>query len=152
MKVNAHRISAKTFVATLALTVGVVGCAILPAPEGVVGGVDLPADLSLVLQQGMSKGDVIARFGAPAKHTRLGQVTTLVYNEVYQHEHNRVRLFGTPIGSDHRTRTQLSLVFLDEALIQAWADVSGIGQEPERKWLLGAPKAEDGSATPPPVP
>ncbi len=146
----ADRTPSMAFLAIAALTLTGVGCSILPAPEGVVGGVDLPQDLSLVLQEGMSKGDVIARFGAPAKHTRHGQVTTLVYNEVYQQGHNRVRLFGTPIGSDERTRTQLSLVFLDDALIQAWVDVSGIGQEPERKWLLGAPAGKEGSPAPPP--
>jgi hypothetical protein len=152
MMAIADRTSSMAFLSTLMLAFTMLGCSILPAPEGVVGGVDLPADLSLVLQEGMSKGDVIARFGAPVKHTRHGQVTTLVYNEVYQQGHNRVRLFGTPIGSDERTRTQLSLVFLDEALIQAWVDVSGIGQEPERKWLLGAPMGNEGNSAPPPGP
>jgi hypothetical protein len=149
MRMNARRIPSMTLLATIVLTTGFTGCAILGAPEGVVGGVELPADLSLVLQPGMSKGDVIARFGAPAKHTRLGQVTTLAYYEVYQEGHDRLRLFGTPVGSDHRTQTQLSLVFLDDALIQAWVEISGIGEAPERKWLLGAPKAADVNPAPP---
>jgi hypothetical protein len=149
---SVRRIPSMAFLATIVLTTGFTGCAILGAPEGGVAGVDLPADLSLVLQPGMRKGEVIARFGAPAKHTRLGQVTTLAYYEVYQEGHDRLRLFGTPVGSDHRTQTQLSLVFLDDALIQAWVEISGIGEEPERKWLLGAPKAEDDHPAPPPAP
>jgi len=151
MSVIAHRLSSLALLAAVSSLVGVAGCVTGWAPEGVVGGVDLPSDLSLVLREGMRSGDLIARFGAPAKLTRVGQITTLVYYEVYQEGHNRVTLFGTPVGSDGRIRTQLHLVFFDDALMQAWVDLAGIGQEPERKWLLGAPKAEGDNSSPRPA-
>ena len=115
------------------------GCSLVHEPEGVVGGVDLPANLSTVLRKGMRSGEVIALLGVPAKRTAIGEVTTLVYSEVYQAGHDRVRLFWSAIGSGDRSETQLHLVFVGDGLIQAWAELSAIGQEPERRWLLGAP-------------
>jgi hypothetical protein len=139
------------FLATAALTFGLTGCAIVTAPEGVVGGIDLPSDLSLILREGMREAEVIARFGAPPQQTRLGNVTTIVYTEVYQKQHQRLKVFWTPVGPDGRTRTQLHLVFRDDSLTQAWVEVSGSGRESETKWLLGAARVEGGqSAAPPP--
>jgi len=134
-----RRATALLALATAAAPLAPAGCSVVHQPEGVVGGVDLPANLSTVLRPGMRAGEVIALFGAPSKRTQVGQVTTLLYSEAYQSGHDRVRLFWSAIGSGDRTQTQLHLVFLDDALVQAWADLSGVGQEPERRWLLGSP-------------
>lgn len=137
------------FLAAVILTSCAVGCAIERVPEGIVSGVPLSSDLSLILREGVREGEVIARFGAPTQHTRVGNVTTMVYTEVFQQPHHRLELFGSPVGPDARTRTQLHLVFVDDSLIQAWVEVSRNGQESESKWLLGAPKVEGGDSPPP---
>ena len=146
----ARRGPAMAFLGAFVLIAAVAGCAVVSTPEGVVGGIDLPSDLSLVLLRGMPSGDVIARFGVPAKRTTAGEVTTLLYYEVYQPGHERLKLFGTPVGSDGATRTQLHLVFFDDALVQAWVEESGAGREPTRQWLVGAPPREGGGPALPP--
>jgi hypothetical protein len=142
----------RAILATVALALGGVRCAIVPVSGGVVGGVDLPSDPSLVLREGMPEGDLIARFGAPMERTRAGRITETVYTEVYQNPTNRLRIYQTPAGPDGKTRTRLHLVFLDDSLIQAWVEVSEDGQATETRWILGAPEGESGEpAVPPPA-
>ena len=130
--------------ASALLLAGGTGCAVVRLPDAVIDGVDLPAELSLVLRKGMSEMEVIARFGAPAERTRLGGFSSMLYNEVYRPEHNRVELFGFRVNPDPTIRTQLRLVFQDRALTQAWVEESRSGQQPVKRWIVGGP-AEEGA-------
>lgn len=120
----------------------VAGCAIVRMPDGVIKGVDLPADLSLFIRKGMHESELIAAFGAPAQRTSHGGTTTVVYTEVYQRRHHRLEFLGFSVTPAGRTRRQLHLLFQEDALKQAWVEVSGGGRASGTTWLVGAPESE----------